>query len=413
MRSYKERLVDPLLSELLKQLPAISITGPRATGKTTTARRWATTVVRLDREAEAVAFRSDPDVALKRLAEPVLLDEWQEVPAILGAIKRAVDDDPRPGRFLLTGSVRADLDSQTWPGTGRLVRLAMQGIVKREILGRAGKPLFVDRLLAADVASLSPPGDSNTDLVGYLELALQSGFPEPALHLTGTAHQLWLDSYLDQLVTRDAPALTGTRNPDLLRRYIEAVALNSAGVLDDKTIYDAVGVDRRTALAYRQLLENLLILDAVPAWTSNRFSRLTKTSKRYLTDPALIAAALRLDTDSVLRDGNMLGRIIETFVAAQIRPELAIARSRPRLYHLRDKSGRHEVDLLLEFGGGRIAGIEIKASATATRNHARHLEWLASQLGPRFIAGVVLHTGPRAFQLGEKIFAAPISTIWA
>ena len=94
---YLSRIVDPLLDELVGQLPAIFITGPRATGKTTTAARRAATVVRLDREAEAAAFRADPDAALRGLPEPVLLDEWQVVPGVLGAVKRAVDADPQAG----------------------------------------------------------------------------------------------------------------------------------------------------------------------------------------------------------------------------------------------------------------------------------------------------------------------------
>ena len=98
MLSYRDRLVDALLAELLQELPAILIAGPRAVGKTTTARRFARTVIRLDRDAEAAAFRADPDIALRGLQEPVLLNEWQAVPSVLGALKRAVDDDPRPGR---------------------------------------------------------------------------------------------------------------------------------------------------------------------------------------------------------------------------------------------------------------------------------------------------------------------------
>jgi len=403
--------VDPALSSLVDQLPAVSITGPRATGKTTTAQRRAATVVRLDREAEAAAFRADPDVALRGLPEPVLLDEWQEVPGLLGAVKRAVDEDSRPGRYILTGSVRIDLDAQTWPGTGRLVRLPMQGLSVREIAERIGGPLFLDRLLTADVASLGPAGTS--DLTDYLDLALRGGFPEPALRLEGLARQAWLDSYVEALITRDASAIGGTRDPDRLRRYLEALAVNSAGVVEDKTLYDAVGIDRRTAVAYEQLLKNLLILEAVPAWESNRLSRLIKAPKRYLVDPSIMAAVLRLDSRAVLRDGNPLGRVIDTFVAAQIRPELAVAESRPRWYHLRDKGGRHEVDLVIEFGGGRVSGIEIKATAAPTRGDARHLEWLRDELGDRFASGVVLHTGPRAYQLADKIVAAPISTIWA
>lgn len=411
MADYRARLIDETLAELIAQLPAVSITGPRAAGKTTTARRHAASVVRLDREAEAAAFRADPDVALRGMPEPVLLDEWQEVPGVLGAVKRAVDDDPRPGRFILTGSVRVDLDTQMWPGTGRLVRLPMQGLTVRETDGRIGGQLFLDRLVNTDVDLLGPADD--TDLAGYLDLAIRSGFPEPALRLTGLARQTWLDSYVDQLITRDVPAIGGARDPERMRRYLEALAVNSAGVVEDKTLYEAVGIDRKTAVAYDQLLKNLLVLEALPSWESNRLSRLTRLAKRYLIDPAVITTVLRLDSSAVLRDGNLLGRLIDTFVAAQIRAELALATSRPRWYHLRDKNGRHEIDLVIEFGGGRVAGIEVKAAAAPSRSDARHLEWLRDELGERFIAGVVLHTGPRTFGLADRIIAAPISTIWA
>ncbi|HEV8633459.1 MAG TPA: DUF4143 domain-containing protein [Chloroflexota bacterium] len=407
---YVPRLVDRRLSALFAQLPALLVTGPRAAGKTTTARRRAATVVRLDREAEAAAFRADPDAALRAQREPLLLDEWQAVPAVLGAVKRAVDDDPRPGRFLLTGSVRADLEAETWPGTGRLVRVRLYGLTVGELVGRSSGPLFLDRLAEPRLDLFDLPSEV-PDLRGYVDLSLRGGFPEPALRLHGVARQAWLDGYLDQLLTRDAQTLVGLRDPARLRRYFEALALNSAGLAEHQTLYTAAGINRMTALEYDRLLTNLFVVDALPAWTSNRLSRLVKTAKRYLVDPALLSTALRLDAAAVLRDGDLLGRVLDTFVLAQLRPELEVSALRPRLYHLREKDGRREVDVVGEVGAGVVA-VEIKATAAPGTDDAAHLRYLRDQLGERFLGGAVLHTGPGAFVLSDRILALPICALW-
>jgi uncharacterized protein len=401
-------MLDGLLGELLAELPAAMVTGPRAGGKTTTAARHAASVVRLDRALEAEAFRADPDVALREYEEPILLDEWQEQPEVLGAVKRAVDADPRPGRFLLTGSVRAELDAATWPGTGRVVRVAMYGMTVREQLERAEEPALLDVLAAGDIPGVphDPP-----DLRGYVELALRGGFPEPALRMTARARTRWLDGYVEQLLTRDAAGVDPGRDPARLGRYLEAYALNTAGIAADATLFEFAGVNRKTAIAYERLLTSLFVVDALPAWSSNRLKRLSKGSKRHLVDPALIASILRLDESAVLRDGDLLGRLLESFVVAQIRAELAVCTTRPRLYHVREEHGRHEVDLLAELGAGRVVAFEVKAGAADLRA-ARHLTWLREQLGERFAQGVVFHTGPRPFELDDRILALPICALW-
>jgi hypothetical protein len=412
--SYRTRLVDRLLEELLEQLPALLVIGPRAAGKTTTISRRAETVIRLDREGEAAAFEADPDVALQGLAEPVLLDEWQNVPAVLGAVRRAVEADPRPGRFFVTGSVRAELENEVWPATGRLVRVAMYPMTVREQLGRIDQSAFLDRV--ANGADLRVPTDS-PDLRTYVELALRSGFPTAALQLDGRPREAWLESYIDDLLTHDVEQLeeprTKKRDPQRLRRYFEAYARNSAGVTDHKTIYDAAQVRKETGAAYEELLTDLLIVERIPAWTSNRLKRLVRQPKRHVIDPALIATALRIGVESVIREGDLLGRIIDSFVAAQLRPEVPIAATRPRLHHLRTEQGRHEIDLLAELGGQRVIAIETKAGTAPTaRDDGRHLSWLRDELGSRFIAGIVFHTGPRLYELDDKIIAAPISVLW-
>ncbi len=156
---------------------------------------------------------------LRNLPEPVLLEEVQRVPGVLGAVRRAVEADPRPQRFLVTGSVRVELKHDVWPGTGRLVRVAMYPMTVGEQLGSEGKP-FLDKL--ADGEGLSVPGDC-PDLRGYVELALRSGFPDAALRLTGQPRQAWLESYVADLLTHDVEqleeSLTRRRDTERLRRY--------------------------------------------------------------------------------------------------------------------------------------------------------------------------------------------------
>ena len=407
---YRPRLVDGMLADLLGELPALFLTGPRATGKTTTALRHATTVIRLDRAAEAVAFQADPDAALRDLAEPVLLDEWQVVPQVIGAVKRSVDEDPAPGRFIVTGSVRGDLDRELWPGTGRLTRVSLYGMTVREQIGLTSQPPFLDRV--ASGVGLRPATDS-PDLRGYVELLLRGGFPEPALRLGDEAKRHWLESYVGHLLTRDAEQIEGGRDPGRLRRYLEAYALNTAGIVRDSTLLEAAGINRKTALAYERLLTNLLVVESIPAWTSNRLKRLSLSPKRYVVDPSIATSVLGLDLELVMRNGDLLGRLLDTFVVAQLRAELPVTDGRPRLYHLRQREGRLEVDLLVELGGGRLVALEIKADASPDAYSARHLTALRDRYGETFLAGVVLHTGPRTYPLGERIVAAPISTLWA
>ena len=274
-RRYLRRLADPLLVELMAEFSAVLVTGPRAVGKTTTARRLAKEVVQLDRPAEGAAFAADPDAALRLVREPVLLDEWQEVETVLGAVKRAVDVDSRPGRFLLTGSVRSMLEHRTWPGTGRVVHVDLLPMTLGERTGSPREGSLVD-LLFSEGSEVLLGVRSRHDLADYLDLALGGGFPE-LVGRSETFRRRWLASYVNQLVTRDAQSVDSGRDPERLRRYLRAYAGQTGQVVSQKLLYDAAGIDKKTAAAYEHLLENLRIVEPLPAWSGSEIRRLLKS----------------------------------------------------------------------------------------------------------------------------------------
>lgn len=419
-----ERLADPLIAELLETLPAVSLVGPRAAGKTTTAVRHASTVIHLDRPAEAEVVAADPDAALDGLAEPILLDEWQEVPEVLGAVKRACDRDRRPGRFILTGSVRAETDHRTWPGTGRVTRVEMFPLSVGE-LSASTAPMLVDRVVEGDPALAaparwtvdaiggSPVTGSAIDIRDYVRMALRGGFPQAALGTPERARRRWLDTYAAEIVGRDAALAGNGVDRSRLERYFASYAHQCARIVDDSLLYTAAGIDRRSAHAYLDLLERIYVVSELPAWSSNRTKRLVKRPKRFLVDPSLFAAATGTTEAGVMRDADLLGRLLETFVVAQLRAQAAVSEHRCTLHHLRQHNGRHKVDVVIELDSGYIIGIEIKSAAAPSRHDARHLAWLRDEEGGRFLAGLVLHTGPGIMPLGDRLWAAPISALWS
>ena len=408
MEGYVSRLVDTLLEEHIEEIPAVMVVGPRACGKTTTAIRLVRSVVRLDSD-EAAAFRASPDAALRGRAEPVLLDEWQMVPEVLGAVKRAIDVDRRPGRFLITGSARTDPGDRFWPLTGRVVMLRMHPLTVAEQQHRPVRPL-VDRIAGGD--GLESAQGAPVDLRSYLQFALQGGFPEPALQLSDRGARAWLESYADQIALRDARTLGTEPDAYRLQRYLEAYAINSGRVVQHKTVYDAAGISRKTALSYDALLRDLMVVNELPAWSSNRLKRLSRAPKRYIVDSGLLGGVLRVGIDDVMAGADLLGAMIETFVIAQLQAQSAVSGTRYRLSHLRERDGRREVDVIAELAGGRVVGVEIKAAASVRPSDARHLSWLGEKMQERFAGGVVLHTGRDTFELGKRILAAPISTLW-
>lgn len=386
------------------------LTGPRGCGKITTALRWVASVMRLDRPDEAGAFSAAPDAVLASQQKPVLIDEWQVVPESMGAVKRAVDAGPGPGRHLLTGSIRARLEPALWPATGRVVPLAMYGLTVGELQQRGPGSTAVERLFSEE-DPLTTLLESAPNLVDYLDHALRGGFPD-AVQLSASARSTWYQGYVDQLVHHDVGELAQVRSPARLAALLRAVALNTAGSPTLTTLAEAARIDHRTASTYLDLLEDLRVIEQVPTWTTNKLSRLVKAPKYYLLDSGMTAHLAGDSRQGTLKSADRLGRLIDTFVLAQIRPLLNLSAPNFSAYHLRNRNQDREVDLILESASGQVVGIEIKSASTVDSHSARHLSWLRDELGATFHRGVVLHTGTTIFPLGDRLWAMPIATLW-
>ncbi|MGF1648800.1 MAG: ATP-binding protein [Kineosporiaceae bacterium] len=406
--AYLTRQVDHYLDRLLPAAPAVFVTGPRAVGKTTTALRRTTATARLDVPAEAAVWRTDPDALLANSPTPLLLDEWQVVPDVMGAVKRAVDADPTPGRYVITGSAGSDRSPATWPGTGRLLAVPMRVLTRREIEDRTSEKSPVERLL--DPTALAA-GRSGWTIVDYVRDAVAGGFPAVTT-APDVVRRPWLRTYVDQLVARDVPALGGSDDPDRARRFLAAWAAASGTVMNDQTLYEVGGVGRDAAASLTRRLRDVGVVDTLPAWWTNHVKRLTKSPKRFVTDGGLWAELTGTTADGVLRDADLLGRLLETYVLCQLRPEIDVADRPLSAHHLRVENGRHEVDVVLDLGGDGVLALEIKATSAPDAADARHLGWFRDELGERFRGGVILCSAPRAFRLADRVWAAPISFLW-
>lgn len=415
MASYSPRLIDPKLQNLMATFPTVMINGARAVGKTTTAREHVSEIAQLDIPGTAAAFRADPDAALQRYDRPLLIDEWQEVPEIMGAIKRAVDLDSAPGQFLLTGSNDLSIKDKTWPGTGRIVREKMYGLSQREIYSpdKLQEPGVIEKIVSSSFDDIIVPKKPPT-INDYVAMALQSGFPH--LHFQKRTHEtreIWLQNYINELVTRDVRTIGERRNSEKIRKYLTANAIQSATTISDSTLYDAVKINSKTASDYDEILINLSVLEMLPPWSDNLLRHIALTPKRYLLDAGIMASAARLNVDSIINDSKLLGNLFDTFAVAQIRPEISYKLSSAQLFHLRTNGGRHEIDLMVKLENNQLLAFEFKAGSSPTNSDAKHLIWLKEETGERFLAGIVLHSGSSIYQLDKRIWAIPLSSFWA
>jgi len=422
MAGYRKRVVDDELDELMPALSAIAIEGAKGVGKTATAECRCQSIVRLDDPAQRSIAEADSAALISRKA-PILIDEWQRVPSTWDAVRRAVDQEQTPGRFLLTGSASPSTPP-THSGAGRIVTLRMRPMSLAE-RGVGVPSVSLRQLLTGDKPDIS--GETTVTLADYVREIVLSGFPAIRT-LTGKALRMQLDGYLQRIIDTDFPAQGHlVRRPEILRRWLAAYAAATATTATFETIRDAASEGRgekpskSTTQPYRETLERLWIVDPVPAWlpSRNRLHRLAQPPKHHLADPALAARILGLDAEALLagkepklpvpRNGSMIGHLFESLVTLGVRVFAQGAEA--RVSHLRLHGGRHEVDLMVERGDQRVLAIEIKLGNTVDDRDLRHLLWLREQIGDDLLDALVIHTGPYAYRRLDGIAVIPAALL--
>ena len=403
------RIVERLLrDELMPVFPALHLVGPRGCGKTTSAATLADTVLDLSEPGTGRAARENPDGLLAAAPGSVLVDEWQEAPEILGAVKRAVDRDRThaAGRFLVAGSVRAAQQASTWPGTGRLIRVRMYGLSQSEFEDRHSfNPIDA---FFADEPSEFP--NSQWVRSAYCDAIVRGRLPDAA-RFDGEARSRWYDSYVEQLAERDVTQITEhSPRPAKLQTVLESCAARTGQLLNKQATARDAGVNVRTADAHISMLEDLSVVMRVPAWHAHHVKRLTRSPKVHLLDPGMAASLLSLDARALGITDRAVGQLFETFVVTELLPHVEAASVQTRLLHARSGDGA-EVAVVLERHGA-LVGFEVKSSESVGRSDAKGLMWLREAAGDAFRFGAVLYAGAWPLQLDDRIWALPISTLW-
>ena len=407
------RLVRPRLEEALADTPAVLVHGPRQSGKTTLARDVGDAAgygyVTFDDDTTRAAAEADAVGFVDALPDRVVLDEVQRVPALFTSLKAAIDRDRMPGRFLLTGSANVLLVPRLADSlAGRMETIRLHPLSQAELAGISDPArTFLARL----VAGILPASTGDRLAEALAARVAAGGFPAALARSTGRRRAAWYRDYVDTIVQRDVRDLSRIRSLDVLPRLLAVAASQTSRLLNVTDLAGPFQLTQPTIRDYVTLLERVFLLDEIPPWHSNRLSRLVKAARLHAGDTGLACALLGVDAEALWADRPLYGQMLETFVVQELR-RLASGYEDPvAFHHLRDRDGT-EVDVVLEVGGRRIVGVEVKAAASVRTSDFAGLRKLRDAAGERFVAGVVLYDGEATHPFGDALWAVPIRCLW-
>jgi len=411
---YK-RFLRPKLLAALADTPVVFLNGARQTGKSTLVRDLAegerpARYLTFDDATILAAARHDPAGFVAGLEGPVIIDEVQHVPDIFPALKLAVDRDRRPGRFLLTGSANILLLPRVSESlAGRMEILTLWPLSQGEIEGVEEN--LIDRLFSAQFALPRIPLKDAGTRDDILDRVARGGYPEARGRRTEERRRDWFGAYITTILQRDVREMANIEGLTELPRVLTLLATRASSLHNLADISRSIDIPQSTLRRYLTLLETTFLLSPLPAWSSNLGKRLVKAPKLALSDTGLLTYLLGAERERLEEDSSVLGRALENFVVTELRKQSSWSKTKPQLFHFRTQGGQ-EVDVVMEDAGGRLVGVEVKASATVTGGDFKGLHALREMTGNRLTRGVVLYAGAEAVSFGSDLFALPLASLW-
>ncbi|MEX2447799.1 MAG: ATP-binding protein [Solirubrobacterales bacterium] len=400
------------MTAALEDTRVVMILGARQVGKSTLAEEVAMQergrqILSFDTAATREAAERDPKGFVAGLSGPALIDEVQRVPDILLEIKHAVDQDQRPGRFLLTGSANVFTAPKVRDAlTGRAEFIRLWPLAQTEIERTATN--LVDALFAGDPPQIrgAPVGRE-----AFVARVAAGGYPQARRRADPKRRRAWFSSYVESLIERDLRDLASAQKLVEVPRLLRLIASRAGGLYVPGSISQRIGLDAKTVKSYVQLLETVFLVRVLPAWRPGLGAREVAHGKACVVDSGLLAHLLNASERRISEDDQISGPILESFAAMELLRQLEWSEVGAGLYHYR--RGRQEIDLLLESPEQEVVALEVKAAATIRAGDWVALERLRDDRGSSFKAGVVLHTGDQTLPLGDRLWALPISALWA
>lgn len=387
----------------------VAVVGARQVGKTSLVRRFETrdrAFVSLDDFGPLTQAQADPAGFVGALGRKSIVDEIQRAPNLLLAIKSVVDRDAAKGHFLLTGSANImALPKLADSLAGRMTVFELFPFAEAEI--ERARCNVVDQLYAPE----RPWRAVACDQAEIVRRIVRGGYPEAVFSRDDAARDRWFASYLLAMIQRDIREIAQVSDIAAMGRLLAVLAARTGRIVNYTSLSSEAGIPKSTLLRYVTLLEQTFLVHRMPAWSFDLGRRLTKLPKLFLGDVGVAAHLMHADTARLLADRNLLGGLLETFVANELRKHASWSDRRTAHYHYREHDGV-EVDFVLETAAGERVAVEVKATASPTHSDARGLLRLMDDSKLGLVRGIVVHTGSMIVPIRRNVHGVPISVFW-